>query len=77
MYLVPADDGTSLNINAQHIAGIEQREVPPNGVHPNAIGKLGISHADVTGDALGESAAGPVPKYGSHMQDDVLPVFLE
>ncbi len=74
---VSSDDGARLNLDAQHVRRVEEGKMAPNRVHPDAVGELGVAHADMARDALGEADASPVPEDGGHVQDDVLAVLLE
>lgn len=43
---VAADHGALVDVKAEHVTGIEQGEVPPDGIHPDEVGELGVAHAD-------------------------------
>lgn len=76
-YPVAADNLAVANSQAQHIAGVHESKVLANGVHPDQVGKLGIAHADVAGDALGVAIASPATEDGCHVQHNVLAVLME
>jgi hypothetical protein len=76
-YPVPADYSAGADLDAQHVARVEQGEVPPDRVHPDTARIFWVANADVARYALGEPDPGPVPEYGCHVQDDVFTVGLE
>jgi hypothetical protein len=76
-YTVTTDNCAVGNSQAEHVRPIEQREVSANWVHPDAVRELRIPHADVAGDALGETIPRPVAEHGGHVHADVLAMLLE
>lgn len=75
-YPIASNDLPGSNLQANHIAGIHQPEMFPDRIHPDAIGILRVTDADVTGDALGVSHARPIAEHGGHVQEDMFTVFL-
>jgi hypothetical protein len=66
-----------VNVEAQHVAGVEQGKVLANGVHPHQMRELGVADTDVTGDALGEAHTCPITEDGSHVEGNVTTMLIE
>lgn len=72
---VAADNLAGVDVQAQHVAGVEKAEVLANRVHPNQLFVLWVADTDVSRDPFNEAIASPAAHHCGHMCEDMLPVL--
>jgi hypothetical protein len=75
-YPVTSDDCRGINVQTDHVTCIQESEVLANGVHPDALLVLWVSHTDVPGDTLGEVHPRPVAHHCGHVDEKVATVLV-
>lgn len=70
-----ASDHFTVEVDGDHVAGLQQPEMPAERIRPEHVLCLGIAHTDVSGNALDVPLARPVSECRGHMLE--LPLAFE